>query len=89
MDRYAGASEANNLQWAAEQANELLFYQEQFATALLSYADRLDAFVLAASDGRRDPHYRFGQRFHQLPAAADDPRAFRPGNRRREIDWLD
>jgi len=46
MDRYAGASEANNLQWAAEQANELLFYQSQFATALLSYADRLDAFVL-------------------------------------------
>ena len=46
MDRYAGASEANNLQWASEQANELLFYQEQFGTALLTYADRLDAFVL-------------------------------------------
>ena len=46
MDRYGGASEANNLQWASEQANELLFYQEQFGTALLSYADRLDAFVL-------------------------------------------
>ena len=46
MDRYGGASEANNLQWASEQANELLYYQEQFGTALLTYADRLDAFVL-------------------------------------------
>jgi hypothetical protein len=46
MDRYGEASEANNLQWASEQANELLYYQEQFGTALLSYADRVDAFVL-------------------------------------------
>ena len=45
MDRYGGASEANDLQWASEQANELLYYEEQLGTALLSYADRLDAFV--------------------------------------------
>jgi hypothetical protein len=46
MDRYGGATEANNLQWASEQANALIFYEEQLGTALLSYADRLDAFVL-------------------------------------------
>ena len=46
MDRYGGATEANNLQWASEQANVLIFYEEQLGTALLSYADRLDAFVL-------------------------------------------
>ena len=46
MDRYGGASEANNLQWASEQANELLYYEAQFGTALLSYADGEDAFVL-------------------------------------------
>ena len=45
MDRYGGASEANNLQWASEQANELLYYQEQLGTSLLSYADLVDAFV--------------------------------------------
>ena len=46
MDRYGGASEAANLFWASEQANELTYYQEQFGAALLVYADRLDAFVL-------------------------------------------
>jgi hypothetical protein len=52
MDRYGGASEANNLQWASEQANELIYYQEQMGAALLSYADRVDAFVqLLQSEG--------------------------------------
>ena len=45
MDRYGGASEANDLQWASEQANELLYYQGQLGTSLLSYADLVDAFV--------------------------------------------
>ncbi|HEX7432746.1 MAG TPA: Ig-like domain-containing protein [Anaerolineaceae bacterium] len=46
MDRYGGATAANNLQWSSEQANELLYYNTMLGTALLSYADRLDAFVL-------------------------------------------
>ncbi len=46
MDRYGGASEANNLQWASEQANELLYYQEQLGLSLMTYADLVDAFVL-------------------------------------------
>ena len=46
MDRYGGATEANNLQWASEQANELLYYEEKLGAALLTYADRLDAFVV-------------------------------------------
>ena len=52
MDRYGGASEANNLQWASEQANEQIFFQEQYGTALLNFADSLDAFVaLLQSEG--------------------------------------
>jgi hypothetical protein len=43
LDRYAGASEANNQFWAAQQANARLQYQEQMASALLIYADDLDA----------------------------------------------
>jgi hypothetical protein len=45
LDRYAGASEANNLIWASEQANARLFYEQQMGGALLVYADALDAFV--------------------------------------------
>ncbi len=50
MDRYGGASEANNLQWASEQANEQLYYQAQLGTALMTYADRVDAFVKILQD---------------------------------------
>ena len=45
LDRYGGASEANDLEWAAQQANARLFYQEKMGDALLVYADDLDAFV--------------------------------------------
>jgi len=45
LDRYGGASEANNMEWAAQQANARLFYQEKMGAALLVYADDLDAFV--------------------------------------------
>ncbi len=45
LDRYGGASEANNMEWAAQQANARLYYQEKMGDALLVYADNLDAFV--------------------------------------------
>ena len=45
MDRYGGASEANNLQWASEQANALIFYSVELGNAMLTYADRLEAFI--------------------------------------------
>ncbi len=45
LDRYGGASEALDLAWASEQSNEMVYYQEKFANALLTFADRLDAFV--------------------------------------------
>jgi hypothetical protein len=45
LDRYAGASEAQNLIWAAEQASARLYYQAQMGAALLRYADNLDAFI--------------------------------------------
>ncbi len=45
LDRYAGASEAQNMTWAAEQASARLYYEQQFGSALLIYADSLDAFV--------------------------------------------
>jgi hypothetical protein len=45
LDRYGGASMAKDLTWAAQQANAQLYYQQQMGTALLAYADKLDAFV--------------------------------------------
>lgn len=45
LDRYGGASAAGNLTWASLQSNEMLYYQHQFGSALLAYADSLDAFV--------------------------------------------
>jgi len=50
LDRYAGASEANNLEWAAQQANARLIYQEKMGDALLTYASELDAFVQVLKD---------------------------------------
>jgi hypothetical protein len=45
LDRYAGASVAGSLYWAAAQSNEMLYYEQQLGNALLSYADSLDSFV--------------------------------------------
>ncbi len=45
MDRYGGASAANDLTWASLQSNEMLYYVQQFGSALVTYADTLDAFV--------------------------------------------
>jgi hypothetical protein len=50
LDRYGGASEAKDLTWAAQQANAQLYYQHQMGTALLTYADKLDAFVQVLND---------------------------------------
>jgi hypothetical protein len=45
LDRYGGASEANNMEWAAQQANARIFYQEKMGEALLVYASELENFV--------------------------------------------
>ncbi len=45
LDRYGGASAAGDLGWAAQQANAQIFYEQQMGSALLTYADKLDAFV--------------------------------------------
>jgi hypothetical protein len=50
LDRYGGASDAHDLTWAAQQANAQLYYQQQMGTALLTYADALDAFVQVLND---------------------------------------
>ncbi|MDO8598299.1 MAG: hypothetical protein Q7R45_16945, partial [Sulfuricaulis sp.] len=50
LDRYGGASEAKNLEWAAQQANARLFYQEKMGDALLAYAFELDVFVQVLGD---------------------------------------
>jgi len=50
LDRYGGASEANNLEWAAQQANARLYYQEKMGDALLVYASDLEAFVQVLTD---------------------------------------
>jgi len=49
LDRYSGASEADDLEWAAQQANAQLYYQQKLGGALLTYADKLDAFVQVLS----------------------------------------
>jgi hypothetical protein len=45
LDRYGGASEANDLLWASEQVSEMNYYQQQLGNALNVYADSLDNFV--------------------------------------------
>jgi hypothetical protein len=50
LDRYGGASEAGNLEWAAQQANARLLYQEKMGDALLIYAAELEAFVQVLKD---------------------------------------
>jgi hypothetical protein len=50
LDRYGGASQAKDLTWAAQQANAQIYYEQQMGTALLTYADKLDAFVQVLND---------------------------------------
>jgi hypothetical protein len=45
FDRYAGASQANDVFWASSQSNEMLYYEQKLGTALVTYADHLDALV--------------------------------------------
>jgi hypothetical protein len=44
FDRYSGASAANDLTWSSQQVNAQMYYQQQMGTALMTYADALDAF---------------------------------------------
>jgi hypothetical protein len=50
LDRFAGASEANDLIWAPQQASARLYYEQQMGAALLTYADNLEAFVQVLVD---------------------------------------
>jgi hypothetical protein len=50
MDRYGGASEAHDLQWASLQASALDHYKQQMGAALATYAGNLDAFVQVLKD---------------------------------------
>jgi len=50
LDRYGGAAQAKDLTWAAQQANAQVYYEQQMGTALLTYADKLDAFVQVLND---------------------------------------
>jgi len=45
LDRYGGASAAGNLTWASVQSNEMLYYEHQLGSAMVTYADKLDALV--------------------------------------------
>ena len=44
-DRYAGATEANDLEWESLQANAHLYYLDQLANALVTTANAIDALV--------------------------------------------
>lgn len=50
LDRYAGASEAEELTWAAQQASARLYYEQEMGYALLVYADRLEDFIQVLID---------------------------------------
>jgi hypothetical protein len=50
LDRYGGAAAANDLGWASQQAAALLYYQKQMGAALITAADRLDAFRQVLQD---------------------------------------
>ena len=50
LDRYGGASAAKDLTWAAQQANAQIYYEQHMGTALLTYADKLEAFVQVLND---------------------------------------
>jgi hypothetical protein len=50
LDRYGGATEAKELMWASQQAAALLYYERQLGTAMITVADRLDAFRQVLDD---------------------------------------
>lgn len=55
LDRYGGASEASNMEWAAQQANARIFYQEKMGEALLIYASALEDFAqVLVNEGEPD-----------------------------------
>jgi hypothetical protein len=54
-DRYAGAAEANELEWTSTQAGAYLFYLHQAANDMIHIGDRLDALIqVARSEGATD-----------------------------------
>jgi hypothetical protein len=65
-DRYGGAAQANDLEWASRQANAYLFYLGESARAMITVGDKIDALVQALkSEGITD-----------LIVTADDYRAY-------------
>ncbi len=66
FDRYGGASEAHDLQWSALQAGALQYYNGQYGQALLTAADKIDAFLTVLKDE--------GQA--SIPVTADQIRAY-------------
>ncbi len=45
LDRYGGAASADDLEWSSLQANALVYYKKQWGQALITYADKLDAYL--------------------------------------------
>ncbi|RIK42529.1 MAG: hypothetical protein DCC55_08470 [Chloroflexi bacterium] len=50
LDRYGGATVAGDLQWASQQAAALIYYEQQLGAAMITVADRLDAFRQVLQD---------------------------------------
>ncbi len=52
LDRYAGASEAEDMLWASQQSNALLYYNTQFGSALITATQAITGFyqVLVAEN---------------------------------------
>jgi len=52
LDRYAGASEADDMLWASQQSNAMLYYNTQFGSALITATQAITGFyqVLVAEN---------------------------------------
>ena len=66
FDRYGGAAAASDLEWSSQQAAAQIFYTRAYGEAMISLADRLDAFMqVLQTEGAQD-----------FLVSADDIRAY-------------
>jgi hypothetical protein len=50
LDRYGGASAASDMQWASEQSNAMLYYNEQMGSALITASQVISGFYQVLVD---------------------------------------
>jgi hypothetical protein len=66
LDRYAGAADAKDSYWAAQQAAALIYYKEESGRTMLTVADAIDDFLQVLED----------EGVQELPPSVDDYRDY-------------